>query len=141
VGDTRNRAGRPLAFLIVGGVNTCVGLGSFALLLKVVGLPYMVAYLCAFALATVIAFVLHRTFVFRVQGQVLLDFVRFCGVQASTFALNLVAIPALVEIAHVPQLVAPLAAIPVVLTLTYFGHLTFSFRRHEAPDLREASHE
>ena len=78
--------------------------------------------------ATCIAFVLHRTVVFRVRGHLWLDFARFQAVYLVTFGINLVALPLLV-FAGLHRIVAQLLITVVTVVVSWFGHRYFSFRR------------
>lgn len=122
---------REVAFLIVGGINTAVGLGAFALFEWWLGdvVPYLAALVLAYAVGIAVAFVLHRRFVFRVRGNVLVDLVRFTGVQAGAFFLNAVILTVLVEVAGMQTVVAQVPSLAIVATASYFGHLLVSFRR------------
>jgi putative flippase GtrA len=122
---------REFAFLLVGAINTAVGLAAFAALFSLWGdtLHYMGALVLAYAIGILVAFVLHRRFVFHVQGNVVVDFLRFTAVQGLSFAINAVALPILVEIAGLPVLPAQVLAMGLVVVSSYFGHLLFSFRR------------
>jgi putative flippase GtrA len=122
---------REFAFLVVGGINTAVGLGAFLLLYDVWGgrLHYMGALVLAYAVGIAVAFVLHRRFVFKVEGNVLLDLVRFTGVQCVSLGLNAVLLPLLVEGLAMPVPPAQVLALAVVVVGSYFGHLLISFRR------------
>jgi len=129
-------------FVIVGGINTVVGFAVFVLVDLTVGRAVdtssneafgsVVTLAVSQVISVMIAFVLHRRFVFRVRGQVWLDFVRFQGVYAVTFLINLVTLPLLVAIG-VPRLIAQ-AAIVVAMTFgSYLAHRHFSFRRTPQP--------
>jgi putative flippase GtrA len=129
-GDERVR------FLIVGGVNTLLGYGLFALLDLTVGrsIGYLGCLFIAYSIATVVAFVLHRRFTFKVDGtgSAVVDFLRFSVVYLITLALNSIALPLLVEVGHIPPLIAQAAITVAATILSYFGHKFFSFRRPSA---------
>jgi putative flippase GtrA len=123
------------AFLIVGGINTLVGLGCFAIahLLWGDAIGYMGSLVVAYAVAILCAFVLHRRFVFRVQGHVLKDLARFTVVNLSVLGINAVLLPLLVEVFRLPVLPAQVIATFVSVCLSFFAHRSFSFRRSGAP--------
>lgn len=125
---------RELAYLLVGGFNTLLGLACFALFNHLMGdtIGYLGALFLAYAVGIVVGFVLHRRLVFKVEGNVLVDFVRFVGVQGVGLALNAVLLPLLVEVAHLPVLPAQVLALGLVVVSTYFGHALISFRRPSA---------
>ena len=118
-----------VAFLIVGGVNTVVGFLCFAGFLVLLGGRYLVALICAYVVAVLIAFVLYRCAVFRVRGHVLADLWRFTTVYLSALAVNFTLLPVLVEIAHLRPLVAQALIVFVTSLMSWMGHKHFSFRR------------
>jgi len=122
---------REIAFLLVGGTNTLLGLAVFTALYYTWGgtLHYLGALVLAYAVGIVVGFVLHRRLVFRVEGNLLVDFLRFTGVQATSLALNAVLLPILVEVFHLPVVPAQVLSLAIVVCASYFAHLMFSFRR------------
>lgn len=123
---------RRLAFLLVGGFNTAFGFGLFTgfyLLLNDHRWGYMVALVIAQVIATVVAFVLYRTLVFRVRGNLRVDFLRFCSVYLVSFLINAAATPFCVEVLGLNPLLAQALVIAVTTLASYLGHSRFSFRR------------
>ena len=120
-----------VAFLVVGGVNTVVGYLIFAAFLVTVGQRwgYLAALACAHVFSVLFAFVLYRFVVFRVRGHVMADLWRFETVYLSALAVNFVLLPGLVEIAHLPVLVAQAMIVFVTSVMSWVGHKHFSFRR------------
>lgn len=121
-----------LRFLIVGGINTLVGYGTFALVQYLAGhvLSYFGSLLVAHLLASALAFVLYRRWVFRVAGgSTVLDFLRFQTVYLIPLGANAVALPLLVELANWSPYLAQAAIIMVSTVISYLGHKYFSFRR------------
>lgn len=128
-------ADQRVAFLLVGGVNTLIGLGWFVLFHRLVGgvVGYMGTLLLAHVCSVLCAFVLHRRLVFRVRGTVLHDLARFELVNLGALGLNAVALPFFVEVAGLPVIVAQVLATVFSVVTTYVGHKTFSFRRRTSP--------
>jgi putative flippase GtrA len=118
-------------FLVVGGVNTLVGYGFFALILLFAG--YLVSLYLSYAVAVSVAFVLHRRFTFRVSGNVAVDFARFVGVYVVSLAVNTAVLPLLVEVAGFHPLAAQAIALLITTLISYVGHKWFSFRRPTSP--------
>ena len=119
-----------VAFLIVGAVNTVVGFLCFAGFLVVLGQQsYLVALVCAHVVSVLVAFVLYRFVVFRVRGHLLADLWRFETVYLSALAVNFVLLPGLVEIAHLPVLLAQALIVLVTSVMSWVGHKHYSFRR------------
>jgi putative flippase GtrA len=122
-------------FLAVGGFNTVLGYLTFsALTLWVfheVRFGYLLSLVCSYAIGISVAFVLYRRLVFKVQGQVVRDFVRFVAVYAVSIGINAVVLPVLVEVAGVPPVLAQAVVVLITTLLSFVGHRTFSFRRDE----------
>ena len=129
LGDERVR------FLIVGGVNTVIGYGLFAGIQLTAGqvIGYIGSLYIASVIATIIAFVLHRRFTFRVTGNVVRDFLRFASVYVVSLAINTAVLPILVELVHLDPLIAQAVTIVITTLLSYTGHKLFSFRRAPEP--------
>lgn len=121
-----------IAFLIVGALNTAIGLGWYVLFFWLLGgLPagYMFALVSAQVVSVICAFFLYRKFVFRVTGNVWRDFARFTSVYIFSFGINLVVLPLMVEGLRVGALVAQVGIILITTVVSYLGHNYFSFRR------------
>src|SRR5690554_4113360 len=119
-------------YLLVAGTTTLCYLGMLALLLQT-PLHYVIAILIAQAVIIVSAFPAYRSIVFRSQGRVAADFVRFLGVWSSGMIAGLIATPALVELAGWPPLLAQVVAIVVIAVATYLAHRFISFRHRPPP--------
>lgn len=114
-------------YLMVAGTTTLGYLGLVAAGLGL-GWHYMVAILIAQALTIALAFPAYRTLVFRSQGSLGGDFVRFLSVWSTGAIAGIVATPALVEILGWHPFVSQIVAIVVVAVGSYLGHRFFSFR-------------
>jgi len=121
-----------VAFLIVGGFNTLNGLFIFIVCHQILGdgfARYMTSLAISHVIAVLCAFVLHRRFVFKVQGHVLLDLARFELVNLAALGVNAVLLPLFVEVGGQQVVVAQIMAGALAVLGTYFGHRLFSFRR------------
>lgn len=119
-----------LAFAIVGGFNTLLGMALVVFWLHVLGdgRPGL-AVVAAYAVSTVVAFVLHRTLVFRVHGHLTRDFLAFCGVNAGGLVLNVILVELAVTGLGFPAAPASVIVMGLVAVLSFFGHRYISFRR------------
>jgi putative flippase GtrA len=121
-------------FLVVGGVNTVVGTLWFALFDGLMGhrwhgLGHYPALVLAYVFAILCAFVLYRTVVFRVRGNVLGDLLRFSLVYVTAFFINLALLAVLVTGLGWPAFGSQCSIVFVTTLLSWFGHRRFSFRR------------
>jgi putative flippase GtrA len=122
---------RRVAFMVVGGINTVVGLAWFALFDTIISprWGYMTTLGAAHISSVLCAFVLYRRFVFRVHGHTLLDLGRFEVVNLASLGINALALPLLVEGLGLAPLIAQVAITGVTMIVSYVGHRHFSFRR------------
>jgi putative flippase GtrA len=120
-----------LRYLLVGAWNTVFGYGLFAGLQLALGdhVHYLVLLVVATVVSVLQAFVLYRTWVFAVRGPWLPDLGRFSLVYVGAFAANLALLPLLVEVGHVPVLLAQAVVVGGTVVASFFVHRNFSFRR------------
>ncbi len=130
-----------VAFVLVGGMNTIIGFAIFVACSQSLGhfvdrrfgtvAGALVTIGVSHVLGVLFAFIMHRRLVFRVQGHVLRDLVRFESVYLTSFGINAVALIVLVEVG-VHRIPAQAIVFLPVLLLNYPGHRYFSFRRSDA---------
>ncbi|WP_198347792.1 GtrA family protein [Nocardia terrae] len=124
-----------VAFALVGAFNTLMGMVLTIVWLTVLGdavskdVAAALSVALAYAVGMVIAFVLHRTLVFRVRGHVLRDFVAFVGVNLVGMVLNMVLLQLAVSLLHAPAKPAAVIVMGLVAVASFFGHRHISFRR------------
>lgn len=131
-----------VAFLLVGATNTGIGFVFFILFDATVGrwldvevnrvVGSLGTLACAHVFSVLCAFVLHRTFVFRVRGHVWRDLARFEAVYLVAIGVNALILPVLVEIGW-NRILAQFSILLVTTFISYFGHKFFSFRRPPEP--------
>ena len=123
-------ARQEVRYLMAGGWNTVFGYGVYVWLLWLFQpqVHYMVIAVATNVLAITMAYATHKLFVFRTQGNVLREYLRFYGVYGVTAVLGLVALPLCVEGLGMSPYVAPLLILGVTVVVSYFGHKHFSFK-------------
>ncbi|WP_349550897.1 GtrA family protein [Leuconostoc pseudomesenteroides] len=121
-------------FMVVGVLNTGLGyiifLGTNHLLHNI-RFGYMIAYTVSYILSLVFAFVLHRSYVFKDNGNILIAFLRFALVNGMNYGINLILLPFLVEIVKINSDLAQLLITFLTLFVSYFGNKYFTFRRQQ----------
>lgn len=120
-----------VAFLLVGGTNTVIGFAWFVLFDLTVGQVWGYFATLAFShvFSVLCAFILYRTFVFRVRGHVWRDLARFEAVYLVAITINFILLPLLVEGFSLTPIAAQGLIVFVTTMISYFGHRGFSFRR------------
>lgn len=119
-------------FVVVGGINTVVGYGLYALfyhfVLSGLRLGYLLSLIASYTLSITLAFFLYRRFVFPTGGRATRDFPVFVGVNLFAIVINLVLLAVSVEVLGLTPFRAQALALAVTTTISYFGHRELSFR-------------
>lgn len=133
-------ADQRVRFLIVGGFNTAFGFLVFVAVDLTLGsalnptgevVSSVVTLVVSHLIAAIVAFILYRRLVFRVSGNVVIDFLRFETVYLVPLAVNIVILPALV-VWGMNRILAQAIILVTMTIFSYLGHRFFSFRRSEA---------
>ena len=122
-----------LRFLVVGAWNTAFGYLAFvvAYFLLRQWLHYLVIMLIAHFVSVCNAFVGHKFLVFRRDGHLLADFLRFNMSYVGTLLFGLAALPILVEVFGIHLLISQGLLVVVTTVSSYFLHKKLSFRRRQ----------
>ena len=126
-----HRFGKQLRFLIVGGVNTLVGLATYPLLL--VSFPllhqhYLFALLIAQIVNIAFAYVMYKRNVFKTKANFFREFSQFASFYVIVFALNWATLPALVELGGLSPIWAQLGFSLLTVAASYGWHSKLTFR-------------
>jgi putative flippase GtrA len=122
---------RPLRFLMAGAANTAFGLAIYPALLWSVPAfrtHYLLALGIAQAVSLCFAFTTYKLGVFRTRGNILREFATFASFYLFNYAANWVALPALVELAQVPPVIAQLSFTVALIAGSWFWHSRVTFR-------------
>jgi putative flippase GtrA len=123
-------ADRRVRYLFAGGVAALVFYGVFSAgwLLAHGRVPYLALVLLANLVTAVTTYPLYRRGVFRSAGPWLPGFLRFYAVCFWSLVFNLVSLPLLVEVAHVPVLPAQAIVIVAAPLLNYQVNRFWTFK-------------
>ncbi len=128
-------------FLLVGGANTAFSTALFAGLVLLFGpeTPAVVSLGIAWLVSLVLVFFVYRRLVFRAEGNVWRDFIRFTSVNVGSLLLNMGALALLADVLGLPPIPVQIAITVLVVIFNYVGHKYFSFRRKPgaAPENKE----
>lgn len=134
--DTLRSHETKVRFVLAGALNTVFGLAIYPLLMWVLApraLHYLVVLTIAQSLGILFSFVTTKFLVFRTRGRYISEFGKFVTFHLGNFAVNLLALPILVEFAKIPPVWAQLFFSFVVIVSSYFWHSRITFRSR-SPD-------
>ncbi len=119
-----------IRFLIVGGLNTIIGLGLFPILFLILDrfhIHYLIVFFISYIGSTTFSFLSNKIFVFKTIGNYLHEYLKFMSFQLAHFFVNLVGLPVLVEFFNIKPIIAqPVFAI-LVITTSYFWYSRVTF--------------
>lgn len=116
-------------FCLVGASGYVVNLAVYTLLLRGVGLHYVLAAIGSFLVAVTNNYTWNRLWTFRhARGHVVFQGLRFLVVSALALGANLLVLHLLVE-AGLGKVVAQAIAIVLVTPVNFVGNKLWSFRR------------
>lgn len=125
------RQSKKIRFLIAGGVNTMVGLSVYPLLyllLEPMGLSYLDVLIISQLICITFSFVSNKYFVFKTQGNLHAEYTKFFVFHAFYFLLNLICLPALVEVFEMNPIIAQTMFSVFIIVTSYFWHNLVTFK-------------
>jgi putative flippase GtrA len=121
---------RKIDFLIIGGLNTVVGLTTFPALYfatKSYQLHYMIVLAISQVFCVTVAFFTNKYFVFRTKGNHLSEYLKFSAFYSAYFVINLIVMPVLVEIVGMNPVKSQILISIGIIISSYFWHSTITF--------------
>ena len=125
-----------IRFLAVGGFNTILGYLTFSIIQFKFGhnIGYVGSLISSHILVSFLAFYLYRKIVFKVQGNLLIDFARFQGIYSISLVLNVAVLPLLVQSFGINPYLGQFISIFLIAILSFLGHKFISFKRRQTDD-------
>jgi putative flippase GtrA len=130
IGGVRSR------FVMVGGLNTAVGLSIFPILiwtLRPLHVSYMLPLILSYPIGITFAYLTNKFITFRTKRNVLAEFSKFGTFYLLNFAVNLALLPMCVEWFHLPTIPSQLVIALLGMTMSYFWHSRITFRQGALP--------
>ncbi|NTV66181.1 MAG: GtrA family protein [Chlorobaculum sp.] len=118
-----------IAYLLVGGWNTLLGYGVFALLYYYFSdrLSYAVILTISYVISITNAYLGYKFFVFKTKGGFIKEYFRFYVVYGGTYLANMVAFPVAIKYMGVNPYAAQVIITFIIMVVSYISHKKFSF--------------
>ncbi len=126
-GDKRIR------FLFVGGINTVVGYGAYALFIAA-GLNAYLATTFSTVIGVINSYFWNKYFTFRQPKKSLAEILRFVLVYAISYTANLGLVYIFVDTLGMNSYISGAVCLFVVTIVSYVGHNFFSFKETAEPE-------
>lgn len=124
-----------IRFVLVGGLNTLVGLFAYPFLFFALK-PFMVGYLLVLVISqlfcTSFAYLTNKFFVFKTKGNYSSEFLRFISFHGIYFLINVAVLWLLVDQMALSPVWSQLGFASLVIFTSYIWHskITFMHRKH-----------
>jgi len=122
---------REFRFLMVGGINTAVGYGAYALLIFF-GLQYLIANTLSTIIGVINSYLWNRFFTFKSKGKALGEIARFSLVYFISYCLSMLFLYLIVGKFGLNTYIAGALNIILTTTISWFGHKNFSFKAEKS---------
>lgn len=122
-----------IRFLFAGGLNTAVGLALFPLLMFAfdgLGVHYLVVLIVSGILGINFAFLTNKFFVFRTQGDLLREYLKFVSFYLLYLLINLMVLPILVNLLGWSPVWAQFVFVIVTFIASWLWHSRITFLLH-----------
>lgn len=122
---------KKIRFLVAGGINTIVGLSVYPLLYILfdpMGLGYLGVLIISQLICINFSFVSNKYFVFKTQGNLHAEYIKFSVFHGFYFLLNLMCLPALVEVFEMNPIIAQALFSVFIIISSYFWHNSVTFK-------------
>lgn len=123
-----HRFKRPIRFVIVGVLNTLVGLAVIYGCKYFLGMGDVAANIIGYAVGLTVSFVLNSSWTFEYSGPKLAAAGRFLVVFAISYGVNLATVMGLIHLAGVNSYLAQAAGMPVYTICFYLLSRVYAFR-------------
>jgi len=112
---------------MVGGINTAVGYGCYALFL-LISIPYLIANTLATIIGVANSYLWNRYFTFKSKNKATSEIVRFSLVYLVSYLISMVFLFIIVGKLGINTYLAGLLNITITTLISWFGHKNFSFK-------------
>lgn len=117
-----------IRFLFVGGLNTMVGYGTYALFLWL-GLNYFYSNSISYVIGIIHSYFWNKKFTFKSNDKSILEIVKFVSVYIVNYLVGIAFLSLFIKIFGINEYVAGVLNLVVTTLISYFGHKYFSFSK------------
>lgn len=107
-----------LKFIIVGGINTLNYYIIYLLLLKLIGVNYLVSHISGFVISFIISYYLNCYFVYKVQPT-WKKFIQFPLTQVVNMGMQTLLLYIFVQLFNISSVIAPFAGLIITIPVTF----------------------
>ena len=116
-----------IRFLFVGGLNTIVGYGAYALLVYI-GINYLIANTLSTIIGVAHSYLWNRYFTFKSKNKALKEITKFVSVYIVSYLIGMCTLFIFKDKLNISPYIAGLLNLVITTLISYFGHKYISFR-------------
>lgn len=125
---------KQILFVLVGALNTFIGLATYPILYYWFSDPYL-GYMGVLVLSQLIcitfSFVTNKYLVFKTKGGIKKEYVKFFLFHGINMALNFICLPIMVSVWRLNPMIAQTLFSILVIVTSYFWHNYITFRQQK----------
>ncbi|GEP79438.1 GtrA family protein [Staphylococcus carnosus] len=107
-----------IKFIIVGGINTLDYYLVYLILLKGIGINYMISHITGFIISSIISYYLNCYFVYKVKPT-WRKFIQFPFTQVVNMGMQTLLLYVFVQWLHISSVIAPFAGLILTIPVTF----------------------
>lgn len=119
-----------ILFFIIGVWNTIFGYGVFAILMyfysSIISYPVILAI--SYPIGITNSYIFYKIFVFKTRDGIVKEYIKFCITYLTTFIVNLIALPVLVEFIFMNIYIAQALILFMNVVISFVMHKNYTFR-------------
>jgi putative flippase GtrA len=116
-----------IKFGFIGIINTAITIASYAFLVYVMDVNFIIANIIAYMLGMINSYIWNKNWVFRVKESNLGIYVKFFVINLAMLGLNSLGLFILVDTYHLNKLIAQLVVVGLGMVLNFFLTKTWAF--------------
>lgn len=121
---------QPIRFLFVGGLNTLVGYGIYALLVYI-GVNYLLANTISTIIGIAHSYLWNRFFTFKSKNKAIKEITKFVSVYIVSYLIGMCTLFIFKDKLNISAYIAGLINLVITTLISYFGHKYYSFKKDE----------
>lgn len=114
-------------FIFVGGINTVIGYGTFAIFLYF-GMHYYFAYILSYIVGVSNSYIWNKLFTFKSKNKSYKEFIRFTSVYLISFLIGSAFLYIIVDIFDFNAYIGGAINLVLTTTISWTGHNKYSFK-------------
>lgn len=127
--DTYIKYEEVINYLIVGGLTTAIGIGSYVIFAKLFGINYLISSVMSWIIAVLFAYVANKFYVFKKHGSnIIKELIEFVKYRLLSLVIDVALMYMFVTLMSINDVFAKLVVQIVIIILNYFFSKLFIFK-------------